>query len=58
MQKVVSTFLFVKERLHPGILDGLALRSEGDLVALLPQVAPLATSNGPAVSFGMAAGPF
>src|SRR6516164_3671046 len=24
MQKVVSTFLFVKERLHPGILDGLA----------------------------------
>ncbi|HWY04624.1 MAG TPA: sugar phosphate isomerase/epimerase family protein [Candidatus Acidoferrum sp.] len=24
MQKAVSTFLFVKERLHPGILDGLA----------------------------------
>ena len=24
MQKAVSTYLFVKERLHPGILDGLA----------------------------------
>jgi sugar phosphate isomerase/epimerase len=24
MQKAVSTFLYVKERLHPGILDGLA----------------------------------
>ncbi len=24
MQRAVSTYLFVKERLHPGILDGLA----------------------------------
>ena len=24
MQKAVSTYLFVKERLHPGILDGLS----------------------------------
>ena len=25
MQKAVSTYLFVKERLHPGILDSLAI---------------------------------
>ncbi len=24
MQRAVSTYLFVKERLHPGILDGLS----------------------------------
>ena len=24
MQRAVSTYLYVKERLHPGILDGLA----------------------------------
>ena len=31
MLKAVSTYLYVKERLHPGILDGLvAQRSAGD----------------------------
>jgi hypothetical protein len=31
MVKAVSTYLYVKERLHPGILDGLdSQRSAGD----------------------------